>query len=506
MDVLVGHLCQLAPPGGREVLRHALVVREDRGRGAELGAHVGDGRLAGRADRAGARTKVLDDGVGAARDGQLAGQLEDHVFGGGPAAHLTRQVHADELRVEHLPGQARHHLDGVSAAHADGARPQASGVRGVRVGADDELAGEGVLLQGDLVDDAGPRSPEADPVLGSGRAEELVDLLVLCQRLAQVGLAGHSGLNQVVTVNAGGHGGPGAARLHELEHGCLAQHVLEDHAVGPQLDVRLAALHPSRGWIVEVRQQHFVGQPQRTSQVLAHDLQGAVHPPIDTRYEFGRGLYRHHDLALLRLGAATTEWPRQCCIPSGPSNAWMALGASIVVRDIAPKYPRCPERTLRSCRPFGATPSTHDAVAVGRPVMASLAQVGGGFRSVRDCRFPDRKAVRDRQAFERFLSSAHSVRLSVEYRGEVQPREHVSYRWLRWELVHERGLPVDIAFVPDHPPGPLSVRAGGAPNLVLQLSYGWLQHLVGAVVRARENDLWSEPSQYVSSRRDLRGQ
>ena len=41
-----------AAAGGAQICRHALVGREDRGRGAELGAHVGDRRLAGGADRA----------------------------------------------------------------------------------------------------------------------------------------------------------------------------------------------------------------------------------------------------------------------------------------------------------------------------------------------------------------------------------------------------------------------------------------------------------------------
>ena len=38
--------------------------------------------------------KVLDDGVGAARHGQLAGHVEDHVFRRRPAAHLAGQVDA----------------------------------------------------------------------------------------------------------------------------------------------------------------------------------------------------------------------------------------------------------------------------------------------------------------------------------------------------------------------------------------------------------------------------
>jgi len=102
-------------------------------------------------------------------------------------------------------------------------------------------------------------------------------------------------------------------------------------------------------------------------------------------------------------------------------------------------------------------------------------------------RFPDRKAIGNRDAFERFLSSAHSVRLSVEYRGEAHTIEHIFYKWLRCELVHEGGLPIDIEFMSDPEPGALGIRAGGAPDFTLKLSLGWFEHLIGAVVGAPEN-------------------
>ena len=46
-------------------------------------------------------------------------------------------------------------------------------------------------------------------------------------------------------------------------------------------------------------------------------------------------------------------------------------------------------------------------------------------------RFPDRKDVSDREAFIRFLESAHTVRISVEYRGECLPIEQIFYKWFR---------------------------------------------------------------------------
>ena len=102
-------------------------------------------------------------------------------------------------------------------------------------------------------------------------------------------------------------------------------------------------------------------------------------------------------------------------------------------------------------------------------------------------RYPDRKAVGDRDAFERFLQAAHTVRLSVEFRGECHSIEHVFYKWFRCELVHEGGLPVDIEFMCSKEPGLLSVRAGGAPAFVLQVSEGWFHHLIATVVEAPEN-------------------
>ena len=102
-------------------------------------------------------------------------------------------------------------------------------------------------------------------------------------------------------------------------------------------------------------------------------------------------------------------------------------------------------------------------------------------------RFPDRKAVKDGDAFRQFLEDTHSVRLSVEFRGEIHSIEHIFYKWLRCELVHEGGLPVDIRFMDDKEPSALSVRAGGAPEFILKLSRSWFRHLLNSVVTAPEN-------------------
>lgn len=93
----------------------------------------------------------------------------------------------------------------------------------------------------------------------------------------------------------------------------------------------------------------------------------------------------------------------------------------------------------------------------------------------------------DRQAFENFLNQGVFKRISVEYRGECYPTFQIFYKWFRCELVHDRGLPIDIEFMPDTTPGTVSIRAGGAPDYVLKVSYGWFHSLIHAVVTAPIN-------------------
>ena|SRR5438128_1369457 len=92
----------------------------------------------------------------------------------------------------------------------------------------------------------------------------------------------------------------------------------------------------------------------------------------------------------------------------------------------------------------------------------------------------------DREAFEQFLKDGCAARVSVEFRGELHPVEHIFYKWLRCELVHDAGIPIDIQFMADDGPG-LSLRAGGAPEYVLKLSYGWFHHLLNTAANAVEN-------------------
>lgn len=89
--------------------------------------------------------------------------------------------------------------------------------------------------------------------------------------------------------------------------------------------------------------------------------------------------------------------------------------------------------------------------------------------------YPLTSGTTDREAFERFLTDRFPWRLEIEFRGRLQAIEHIFYKWLRCELVHEGGLPVDLEFL-ENVDG-LVVRAGGAPNFTLGLSPDWFDAL-----------------------------
>ena len=187
-------------------------------------------------------------------------EAEDDVLGRGPPAHLAGEPDADVAGVQELPGQAGHDLDGICAADADGAGAEAAGVGCVGVGADDHRAGEGVVLEDDLVDYAGARAPESRAELRGGGAEEGVDLVVLLDGLDEVDAALDAGLDEVVAVDGGGDGGGVAAGLHEVEHDGLAEDVLECDAVGPERELALALGEVLAGGVVEVAEEELVGE------------------------------------------------------------------------------------------------------------------------------------------------------------------------------------------------------------------------------------------------------
>ena len=302
-----GQRHQLASTRRLQVQSHPIVGGEHGGRGAELRAHVGDRGLAGRADRPGPGADVLDDRVGAAGHGQLTRHVEDHVLGRRPTAQLAGQVDRDVPGIEDFPGEPRHHFDRVGAADTDGAGPEPTGIGGVRVGPDDQLTRERVLLEHHLMNDPGARPPEARAVLGGRRTQEVVDLLILGERLAQIDLPLDARLDEVIAVDRRRHRDAEAPGLHELEHGGLPEHVLQDDAVGSEEQIALAGLHLLMLRIVEVSQQHLVGQSQGPAQSAADNREIALHGLVHLRGHFSGRFDRHHHRCPPPIGSVGPE-------------------------------------------------------------------------------------------------------------------------------------------------------------------------------------------------------
>ncbi|MNX92167.1 hypothetical protein D3C86_1242960 [compost metagenome] len=288
--VLVGELRQGLALGGLEVELAVDIVREDRGCGTDLGAHVADGRLPRRAEGAGAGPEVLDDPVGAALDRQDPRHLEDDVLGSRPPRELARELDPHELGLQDLPGEARHDVDRVRPADPDGHHREPPHVGGVGVGPDDEAAREGVVLEHHLVDDARARSPEADAELGAGALQEVVDLLVAHLGAPGVGQRPLVRLDQVVAVDRRGHLHPGQVGLHELEDRHLRGGVLHDDAIGPQAEVGGARHQDLVGGLVQVAEDDLLRQGQGTRETLANDREALLHAFVDGPDHFRGGV------------------------------------------------------------------------------------------------------------------------------------------------------------------------------------------------------------------------
>ncbi len=269
---LVGGVGDLFAERGLEVLAHVVVVAEERGGGADLGAHVADRALARRRDRVGAGAVVLHDGAGAALDGELTGDLEDDVLRARPVGERAGELHADDLGPLDVPGEAGHHVDGIGATDADGDHAEAAGVGRVAVGADHHAAGERVVLEHDLVDDARAGPPESESVASRDGPQEVVDLLVGVDGDAEVDLGADLGLDEVVAVHGRRHGSLVEPGGHELEQRHLCGGVLHGDTVGVEVGVAVAALQFLVLRVGQVVDQDLLGERQRTSEAVTADL------------------------------------------------------------------------------------------------------------------------------------------------------------------------------------------------------------------------------------------
>lgn len=89
-------------------------------------------------DRLHTGSEVFNNGASTALDCQDTGEFKDDILRRGPSAQLTRQSNTDDLRAFQFPRHVRHNIDSVSTAHADAKSTEASTVRRVTVGTDQQ--------------------------------------------------------------------------------------------------------------------------------------------------------------------------------------------------------------------------------------------------------------------------------------------------------------------------------------------------------------------------------
>lgn len=186
-----------------------------------------------------------------------------------------------------LPWNICHDIDGIGATDTNAQAAQAAAVRRMRVGADHHQAGERVVLQDNLMDDARARLPEADPVLLAGRRQEAVHLLVDGLGAGQILFAAHLRLDQVVAVDGRWDGNARQTGRNELQHGHLSggiystaskhrlaylwlifiicvvgstKFTLHRNAIGPQAQIRRSALNVLLLRVVQMGVEDFLGQ------------------------------------------------------------------------------------------------------------------------------------------------------------------------------------------------------------------------------------------------------
>ncbi|CAB4608014.1 unannotated protein [freshwater metagenome] len=157
------------------------------------------------------------------------------------------------------------------------------------VGADHHAARERVLLEHDLVDDAGAGLPEADAVLGRNRFEEVVDLGVDVVGDSEVDATFTLGLDEMVAVDCRRHGDLGQAGGHELEQRHLGGGVLHGDAIGIEIRVAATALELLILRIAEMVHENLLGERERATQTGAAQLDTLGEAAVDGVDQFDRG-------------------------------------------------------------------------------------------------------------------------------------------------------------------------------------------------------------------------
>ena len=164
----------------------------------------------------------------------------------------------------------------------------------MRVGADHETSGEGIVFQQDLVDNASSWFPEADTVFVGNRSQKVKDFFVFVQGIAQIGSCAILGLDQVIAVDGAGDRHRWTSGLHKLQKGHLRGRVLHRDPIRGKVNIIDASSQVGRVGgrcipgrvrcipcgrcsfgsvgVPKVGEKYFFGQGQRTSALFPYRL------------------------------------------------------------------------------------------------------------------------------------------------------------------------------------------------------------------------------------------
>ena len=166
------------------------------------------------------------------------------------------------------------------------------------IGADEQPAGERIVLQDDLVNDARARRPEPDAVSCTDGFEERVYLVVLEQRRLKICVGAHMRPNQVIAMHRGWRGDRVPTREHELQQRHLGCRVLHRHPVGPNLQVAFQRREVIGRRVIQMAEEQLFGQRERAVVSFADHGEARAHARVRVRDQCG-GRLDHRHVALL---------------------------------------------------------------------------------------------------------------------------------------------------------------------------------------------------------------
>ena len=184
------------------------------------------------------------------------------------------------------------------------------------IGADEQPAGERIVLQDDLVNDARARRPEPDAVSCTDGLEEGVYLVVLEQRRLKICVGANMRSNQVIAMHRGWRSDCVPTREHELQQRHLGRCVLHRHPVGPNLQVAFQRREVIGRRVVQMAEEQFFGQRERAVVSFADHGEARAHARVRVRDQRGGRLDHRHVALLSRPTRPVPALTPARCLPN----------------------------------------------------------------------------------------------------------------------------------------------------------------------------------------------